>query len=79
MARIYVTKQQQRFNIGDRVCHSELGRDRCKSDPDRIGTVTSYSRNASAVLVRFDGRKSSIIMHTSYLEVTQSATGSSSG
>lgn len=65
---IKVSRQQGAFEIGDRVSYSKLGRARCRSDPQRLGTVTGYSRMASAVQVRFDGRKTSTIVHVTYLQ-----------
>jgi hypothetical protein len=65
---VYASKTQQAFKIGDRICFSQLGRDRFKKNPDRVGTVTGYSRSAGAVQILFDGRKSSTIIHTTYLQ-----------
>jgi len=66
---IHASRQQQVFKVGDRVAYSHLGREKNKLNPDRTGTITGYSRLASAVQVTFDDRKSPTILHVTYLQL----------
>jgi hypothetical protein len=61
-------EREPMFQPGDRVRLSELGRERCPRYPDRAGTVTSYCRGPNALRVLFDGRKTGVMIHASYLE-----------
>jgi hypothetical protein len=55
--------------IGNRVRMSALGAERCPNLAGKYGTVVGGSVYNSSVSVRFDGKKSSITLHQSYLEV----------
>jgi hypothetical protein len=55
--------------IGSRVRLSALGADRCPSLAGRLGSIVGGSVYNNSVSVRFDGNKSSITLHQSYLEV----------
>ena len=57
------------FEIGSRVRLTELGRFRCPRFPNQVGIVVGYSRFNSAVQVRFEGRKSSVVLHADYVEL----------
>ena len=55
--------------IGNRVGMSALGAERCPGLAGKLGTVIGGSVYNNSVSVRFDGNKSSITLHQSYLEV----------
>jgi len=55
--------------IGNRVRMSALGAERCPSLVGKLGTVVGGSVYNNSVSVRFDGNKSSVTLHQSYLEV----------
>ena len=54
--------------IGERVRLSELGRRRSPRMEDLLGTVVAGSQSPSTVGVRFDGKKTAVLMHVSYLQ-----------
>ena len=54
---------------GNRVRMSALGAERCPILAGKLGTVVGGSVYNNSVSVRFDGNKSSITLHHSYLEV----------
>jgi hypothetical protein len=54
---------------GNRVRMSALGAKRCPILAGKLGTVVGGSVYNNSVSVRFDGNKSSITLHQSYLEV----------
>ncbi len=60
---------QLALEIGSRVRLTELGRLRCPRFPNQPGIVVGYSRFNSAVQVRFEGRKSSVVLHADYVEL----------
>jgi len=59
---------QPAFKIGERVRLSELGLQKLRRMRNRPGIVVGYTRNPTAVSIKFDGNKSSTSLHTSYLE-----------
>lgn len=59
------------FHIGERVRLSELGRSRHPRMPDVLGTVASGSSSPNSVSVLFDGRRSPVLPHRTYLIANQ--------
>ena len=62
----------ERFPIGTRVIESPLmprAPRRCRDGIYRVGVVVGYSRHAEAVRVRFDGAKSVMAFHQSFLDI----------
>ena len=57
------------ITIGSRVRMSPLGAERCPSLADKLGTVVGGSVYNNSMSIRFDGNKSSVTLHQSYLEV----------
>jgi hypothetical protein len=55
--------------IGSRVRLTALGAKDCPSLAMKLGSVVGGSVYRNSVSVRFDGNKSSITLHRSYLEV----------
>jgi len=55
--------------IGDRVRLSELGRRRCPRISADRGTIVGFTRRSTGARVLFDGRKSAVLFHASYLEL----------
>ena len=56
------------FEIGDRVRLSALGRERCPQMRDTLGTVVKASKLPSSFAVLFDGRRTPVVMHRTYIE-----------
>lgn len=60
----------QIFRIGDQVRLSQLGADRMKKAPSKAGRVVDAAQTSKlAVRVLFDGMKSPVSLHQSYLEL----------
>lgn len=57
------------FKLGDRVCLSQLGKDRIRKQIIETGTVLGRSnRTPSTVRVLFDGLKGAKSLHKTYIE-----------
>lgn len=61
-------KRQSTFRIGQRFQFSALGKSRNPRLADKVGTVVGVGRTANSLRVRFDGARSSVTFHGSYLE-----------
>jgi hypothetical protein len=67
---IILPTNQQSFQIGDRVHLSELGASRLKKAPSKTGRVVGAGKASKlAVRVLFDGMKTPVSLHQSYLEL----------
>jgi hypothetical protein len=58
------------FRLGDRVCLSQLGKDRVRKPTAETGTVVGLvgNRNPNTVRVLFDGLKTAKSLHKTYIE-----------
>jgi len=70
--RVYKPSPRIQFRIGDVVRLSKLGRARCPDIPEE-GTVKGFSSRATAVKVLMTGRKTTNVLHITYLEHRQVA------
>ena len=61
------TKPEE-LRIGDRVRLSALGRERSPQMIDVLGTVVTMSKLPSSVGVLFDGRRTTVVIHRTYIE-----------
>jgi hypothetical protein len=57
------------FKVGDRVRLSDLGRRKHPLMLNTAGTVSNKTRLRSSVVVLFDGRKTAVLVHHSYLKL----------
>ena len=65
---------QPGFAVGDRVRLSALGRERCPQMKDVVGTIVKASRLPSSLAILFDGRRTPVVMHRTYIESVEMAT-----
>ncbi|MCC8942817.1 hypothetical protein H8A99_42025 [Bradyrhizobium sp. Arg68] len=69
---IMLPTDQPNFQIGDRVHLSELGASRLKKAPSKTGRIVGAGKASKlAVRVLFDGMKTPVSLHQSYLELDE--------
>jgi hypothetical protein len=69
---IILRVDQPIFQIGDRVRLSELGASRIKKAPSKTGRVIGAGKVSKLTIrVLFDGMKSPVSLHQSYLELDE--------
>jgi hypothetical protein len=62
--------EEKRFAAGDRFRMSKLGSERCPRLIGKVGNIVKVRDYSASIVVRFDGNRTTTILHKDYVELT---------